>query len=195
MPSRLESPIRVAVFAMALALFTGCADSSDTAVADSAAGIGAGAASADASGDLRTLANYDLRMEQVNKYYAAFRSIGAAMQGMTPQQREQLDMNANDANLDGYIARLEGQPVINSAIRDAGLSAREFALILWSMLQSGMASAVMQMQPNADKDSLARAMEVNMDNVDFMREHEAELRQKQEALQAELERLGATNNP
>ncbi|HUF31109.1 MAG TPA: hypothetical protein VMM77_10715 [Gemmatimonadaceae bacterium] len=189
---RLEPLIRAAVCVTAVAVFTGCADSSDTSVGDSA--TASGASTADASGDLRALANYDLRMEQVDKYYAAFRNIGVAMQGMTPQQREALGMDASDQNLDAYISGLESQPAINSAIRDAGLTAREFALILWSMLQSGMASAVMDMQPNADKDSLAREMEVNMDNVNFVRQNEAELRRKQEALQADLERMGVTED-
>ncbi|HSJ63314.1 MAG TPA: hypothetical protein VK922_05320 [Gemmatimonadaceae bacterium] len=58
------------------------------------------------------------------------------MQRMTPQQREQLVMDAGQADLNGYVARLESRPEVNRAIRDAGLSAREFSLILWSMLQS-----------------------------------------------------------
>jgi hypothetical protein len=49
---------------------------------------------------------------------------------------------------------------------------------------------VLQTRPNANEDSLAREMNVNMDNVRFMREHDAELRQKQQALEAEMQAMG-----
>jgi hypothetical protein len=192
MPFRLESIARLAFCAATVAVLAGCADGSDADVEVSAEA--GGAASATAANDLRDVSNYELRMGQVDKYYEAFRNIGEAMKDMTPQQREALNMDANEADLDTYVSRLEGQPAINSAIRDAGLSAREFSLILWSMLQSGMAAAVLDMQPNANQDSLAREMDANMDNVRFIRENEAELRRKQEALQADMEKMGVTDS-
>ena len=191
MPLRLESLARLALCTATVAILAGCADGSDSAVDETAES--GGAASATAADDLRDVSNYELRMEQVDKYYQAFRNIGEAMKDMTPQQRESLEMDASDADLDTYVSRLEGQPAINSAIRDAGLSAREFSLILWSMLQSGMAAAVLDMQPNANQDSIAREMDANMDNVRFIRENEAELRRKQEALQADMEKMGVTD--
>jgi len=177
------------------ALLGGCADGSDTAVDTSAGAMTEGARASEpgtaaASADAATLASYELRMDEVDKYFAAFRNIGTAMQRMTPEQRQAVEFDATDTDFDGYVARLESQPVLNQAIRDAGITAREFSLVLWSMLQSGMAAAVLQMQPNANTDSLAAEMQVNMDNVRFMREHEAELRQKQEALDAEMRRMG-----
>ena len=191
MPLRLEALARLAFCAATVAILAGCADGSDSAV-DETTEAG-GAASATAADDLRDVSNYELRMEQVDKYYQAFRNIGEAMKDMTPQQREALEMDASDTDLDTYVSRLEGQPAVNSAIRDAGLSAREFSLILWSMLQSGMAAAVLDMQPNANQDSIAREMDANMDNVRFLRENEAELRRKQEALQADMEKMGVSD--
>ena len=177
---------RVACAATVIALLAACADSADT-VDTAAAGT---AASSDQTTDLADITNYELRMEQVDKYFAAFRNIAAAMQRMTPQQREQLDMDAGQTDLNGYVARLESQPEVNSAIRSAGLSAREFSLILWSMLQSGMASAALQSRPELNEDSLAREMQVNMANVRFIRENEAALREKQQALEAEMRAMG-----
>jgi hypothetical protein len=191
MPFRLESITRLAFCAATVAALAGCADGSDADVEETAEA--GGAASATAASDLRDVSNYELRMGQVDKYYEAYRNMGEAMKDMTPQQREALDMDASDADLDTYVSRLEGQPAINSAIRDAGLSAREFSLILWSMLQSGMAAAVLDMQPNANQDSLVREMDANMGNVKFMRDNEAELRRKQEALQADMEKMGVTD--
>lgn len=197
---RLFDGVRRALAALALAglAFTSaCADQSDSAV-DTGAAAGTMAEGARASepgqaadsNDAATLAAYDLEMENVDKYFAAYRNIGSALQSMSAQERAQLEFDASDTDLNGYIAKLESQPVLNNAIRQAGLTAREFSLILWSMLQSSMASQVMASQPNADEDSLANAMQVNMDNVRFMRDHEQEIRQKQQALDQELRAMG-----
>jgi hypothetical protein len=189
MPQGISMLRRLATAALAAVLLSACADDPDTAASGDAGGETA-AGTAQQSTDLADITSYELRMEQVDKYYAAFRNIGQAMSRMSPAEREQLDMDAGETNLDGYVARLESQPEVNQAIREAGLTAREFSLILWSMLQSGMASAVLQSRPNANEDSLAREMNVNMDNVRFMREHEAELRQRQQALEAEMRQMG-----
>jgi hypothetical protein len=177
----------VATAALMVALVAGCADDVEPADRDATP---AAVPPAGQTTDVGDITRYELRMEQVDKYFAAFRNIAAAMQRMTPEQRERLDMDAGQTDLGGYIARLESEPEINRAIRDAGLTAREFALILWSMLQSGMASAVLQTRPDANEDSLAREMNVNMANVRFLREHDAALRQKQQALEAEMRAMG-----
>lgn len=193
MPVRRFTFVRPLVAVAAAVLIAGCSDGVDTA--DTTAAASSDVAASAQTTDINDIRDYDLEMEQVDKYYAAFRNIAGAMEQMTPAQREQLDMDASETDLNGYIARLEGQPAISRAIRDAGLTAREFSLILWSMLQSGMASAVLQTRPNANEDSLAREMNVNMDNVRFMREHDAELRQKQQALEAEMQRMGLEEEP
>src|SRR5690606_26171616 len=96
---RAES-VRFAFIALSLALATllgACADASDSATDTSAAaGAMEGATASEpgtaaASSDAAMLASYELRMEQVDKYFAAFRNIGQAMQRMTPAQREALD--------------------------------------------------------------------------------------------------------
>lgn len=179
----------VALCAVAVAALAACADGTDTAV-DTGAAAGAMETGAAETAGTVMLANYELTMDQVDKYFAAFRNMGAAMQRMSAQEREALEFDAGDTDFDGYVARLEAHPVIERAIRDAGLSAREFSLVLWSMLQSSMANAVLQSQPDVNEDSLANEMRVNMDNVRFMREHEDEIRQKQQALDREMQEMG-----
>jgi hypothetical protein len=168
---------------LSLALLTACGERNDSVV-----DTGAVATAASTPGEAN-LANYELTMEQVDQYFAAFRNIAVAMQRMTPAEREGLDLDASDADFDGYVARLEGHPALDRAIRDAGLTAREFSLVLWSMLQAGMANAVIQSQPDANEDSLAAEMRVNVQNVRFIREHDADIRQKQEALDAEMRKM------
>lgn len=184
--------VRRAVVALCAAAFTvlaACADDTDTAV-DTGTAAGAMETSAAETAGVATLANYELTMDQVDKYFAAFRNMGAAMQRMSPEEREALEFDASDTDFNGYVARLEAHPVIERAIRDAGLSAREFSLVLWSMLQSSMANAVLQAQPDVNEDSLANEMQLNMNNVRFMREHEDEIRQKQDALDQEMQEMG-----
>jgi hypothetical protein len=185
--------VRAASAAALVVLLAACAENVETA--DTGAAGGEAMAASAQTTDIGDIRDYELRMEQVDKYYAAFRNIAQAMQRMTPAEREQLNTDASTVDLNAYVAKLEQQPEINRAIRDAGLTPREFSLILWSMLQSGMASAVLQTRPNANEDSLAREMNVSMANVRFMREHDAELRQRQQALDAEMREMGLEEEP
>jgi hypothetical protein len=185
--------VRAASAAALVVLLAACAENVETA--DTGAAGGEAMAASAQTTDIGDIRDYELRMEQVDKYYAAFRNIAQAMQRMTPAEREQLNTDASTVDLNAYVAKLEQQPEINRAIRDAGLTPREFSLILWSMLQSGMASAVLQTRPNANDDSLAREMNVSMANVRFMREHDAELRQRQQALDVEMRDMGLEEEP
>ena len=77
-----------------------------------------------------------------------------------------------------------------SAIREAGLSPREYIVLTVSMMQSAMAAGVAKMRPNDNQDSLVREMKANPENVKFINEHEAELGQKQKAMADEMKKLG-----
>jgi cell fate (sporulation/competence/biofilm development) regulator YmcA (YheA/YmcA/DUF963 family) len=176
----------------------------DAAPADSAGAPAAAAAASSASGsskadaDLADVTNYRLSMDKIDKYIAAQRNIAAKMKSMTPAEREAVkarNENTGDANasLDDMARNIEREPVMNDAIRSAGLSAREFALITISMMQSAMASSVLKMRPKDNQDSLVREMKANADNIKFYREHEAEITSKTKALQAEMKAAGAAN--
>ena len=89
---------------------------------------------------------------------------------------------------------IESEPVMNDAVRAAGLSAREFALITISMMQSAMASSVLKTRPKDNRDSLVREMKANADNIKFYEEHEAEITRKTKDLQAEMKAAGMGND-
>jgi hypothetical protein len=91
--------------------------------------------------------------------------------------------------LDEMAARMEQNPAVASAVRDAGLSTREYAVIAMSMLQAGMAQAFAAMQPGADQDSLARAMGVSAENMAFMRDNAEELGRRQEEMASVMQEL------
>jgi hypothetical protein len=151
-------------------------------------------ASGQAEEDLTDISEYRLTMDKLDKYIAAQRSLGIKAASMTPAQRAALEarneVSDPNQNLAETVERIEAEPVVAAAIREAGLSPREFMMITMSFLQTGMAAAVAKMQPNANQDSLIRSMKANPDNVKFYNENEAEITRKVKELEDEMKRLG-----
>lgn len=167
--------------------------------ADSAVSAAAPAASQSADEQLQDITQYRLTMDKYDKYLAAQRNIALKMKNLSPAEREawkaKNDNEENSANqsLDDMARKIESEPMMKSAVEDAGLSPREFVMITMSMLQSGMAAGVLKMRPNDNQDSLIRAMQANPENVKFMQDNEAEITRKQMALSEEMKKLGIEN--
>jgi len=142
------------------------------------------------------LIEYSLSMDKFDKYLAAQRNIMLKAKDMSPADKQAMEArnegrnNAN-ASLDDMVRNVESEPMMNAAVRDAGLSAREFALVAMSLMQTGMAAGVAKMRPKDNQDSLIRAMKANPANVKFLLENEAAITRKQKDLEAEMKRLGA----
>lgn len=169
------------------------ADSTGAPAASSATGSSKGDA------DLADVTNYRLSMDKIDKYIAAQHNIAAKMKSTTPAERAAIKARSerrSDQNqsLDDIARTIESEPVMNDAVRAAGLSAREFALITISMMQSAMASSVLKTRPKDNRDSLVREMKANADNIKFYEEHEAEIARKTKDLQAEMKAAGMGND-
>lgn len=184
------------VLATALTL---AACSSDKPKTDAASASDQPAASNSASStsgdqDLADITNYKLTMDKVNKWYDAQRNMAMKVKDMSPAERAALDStegtDAANGSLDDIARNIEKHPQMRDAVRAAGLSPREYATLTMSLVQSGMAAGVLKMRPKDNQDSLVREMKANRDNVRFMQEHEAELNQKQQAMQAEMQKMG-----
>jgi hypothetical protein len=187
------------VFPIVLCLALGaCRDSGempDTGGAGSVPAAEGTAPASDTERDLRDLAAFDLTMERVDRYYAAQRNIMLAWRDMTPAQREAAELSVgDDDDMDAMVAKVNSNPIVARAVRDAGLSAREYTMTVMALFQASMAAAVAGTRPELDQDSIAREMKANPRNVAFMREHQAELTRRQEAFQSEMEALGATED-
>ena len=193
-------PSRSALLLLAVAAIA-CRSGRDApATGDSAAATTTTAATGAADQgdiDLADVAAYRLSMAKVDQFLAAQKHIAVRMQAMSPAEREA--MKARSANDDdesnnddiGDIARkIESEPVVAAAVRDAGLTPREYAVLTMAMVQSSMAASVLKMRPNDNQDSLVREMKASRENVRFVIENEAELTRKQQALKAEMKRLG-----
>lgn len=165
----------------------------DRATTDSSTAAATPAVTTTSSGgdaDLREINRYELSMDKVDKYFSAFRNIGVALKGMTPAQRKAVDMDIGEGDIDAYARRLDAQPAISKAVKDAGLSTREFGVLTVAMLQASMATGVIDMRPKDDADSLARAMKTNPANIRFMKEHAAEIEAKRKQMEADMKAMG-----
>jgi hypothetical protein len=168
----------------------GAGDAAPAAASASSASSG-GSSSGDA--DLADVTNYHLTMAKVDQWYAAQRNVALKVKAMSPAERAAYEStNASDPNasLADIAATFDRIPPVRDAVREAGLSTKEFATLTMSLMQSGMAAAVLKMRPKDNQDSLAREMKANMDNIRFMQAHEAELTKRQQDMQAEMQRLG-----
>ena len=147
------------------------------------------ASSGDDATDIR---EYELTMDRMDRLYAAQRNIAVAVHGMTPAEREAMEnTDMADASLEEFASGIERNPKIRQALAEAGIEPREYATATMAMVSAAMAASVLQMRPDDNQDSLVREMNANMDNIRFLREHEAELAQKQQELEAELRAMGA----
>jgi hypothetical protein len=191
MLQHLSDGRRLTLLAVSVFALAACGKSDAPASATDAAPA---SAASEAEQDLADISAYRLTMEKVDKYMAAQKSLAGKAASMTPAQRAALEarneVSDPNQNLDETVKRLESEPVVVAAIRDAGLSPREFMMITMSFLQTGMAAAVAKMHPNANQDSLIRSMKVNPDNVKFYNENEAEITRKARELEDEMRRLG-----
>jgi hypothetical protein len=188
--------IRPTRFLMATLLSVAACAGGDNA-ADSANTDAAPAAPAQqqqANADIADVSEYRLTMDGMNKFFEAQRNLGIAASKLSPAEREALEAEnedeSNDGSLDEMVKRIEANQLASDAVRKAGLSAREYTMISLTMMQAAMAASVLQMRPNDNQDSLAREMKVNPANIKFMRENQAEFARRQEAMAAEMKKLG-----
>jgi hypothetical protein len=146
-----------------------------------AAASPAPAAAARGDGDLARLEEFRLTMPRVERWQKAMRNLGVAVRAR-PELRDKVKVSGT-ASLDEAVAAYEAVPEIRKAIGDAGLSVREFQMIMWTQLQAGMAQGVIG--TGANRDSVLRAMRVHPSNVDFVKRHGAEIERRFQALQKE----------
>lgn len=132
---------------------------------------------ASAEADLGTVADYELTMESLRRWADANRSLERAAaadprleEALEPPQAEGQDVDASVAIMTETI---EGVPEAKNAIEEAGLSPREYVVIGWTMLQSGMAG--LALRAGGDTAEVAREMGIDPANLRFLAEHEAEI--------------------
>ena len=190
--ARTPRPLQVLLIAGFISL-AACSKSDDSPA--SAGGASATPAAASVNEDLANVGEYQLTMAKFDKYLAAQKNIGLKAKSLSPAERQAMEARQegrdnSNASLEEMAKNIEAEPVFEAAIRDVGLSPREFAVLTMSIMQSAMAAGVAKMRPNDNQDSLIREMKASPANVKFFRDNEAELTRKQKELEAEMKRLG-----
>jgi hypothetical protein len=117
--------------------------------------------------DLAEIREYRLGESALAKYIVAVQSLNRLSAGL-PSLDD--DVESGGKSLDEHVAVLDAKPEAKQAIRSAGLTTREFVVFTWSLYEAGMASWALT-QPGGKLPP-----GVSMDNVDFVRQHEAELK-------------------
>lgn len=136
--------------------------------------------------DANEIRSYRLRMDKVQRFFDANLRLAAAAKGM--DSTEGPDLSDANQSLDDMEAVIARHPQMSAAIRAAGLSPREYAVISLAYLQAAMAGSIAEQQ-KLDDQAAAKQMQANADNIRFVREHKAELERMQREIEA---KMGAT---
>jgi len=138
--------------------------------------------------DIVEVAEYRLTMDVVQKMHRAQLNIYAAME-QNPQLAQMASMSAEQFSLDAMEERFGSVPEIRSAIEEAGLSVREYGVIMLALFQASFAQASLEM--GAQRDTVLAATHMNPDNLEFVEQNRDALRQMQDDLEAASRRAGA----
>lgn len=149
------------------------------AVPDVAAGSSvpdvARGSSGGADADERELREYRLTMEDVRRYAAVSTKL-AALRGATgkgddaSEKHESADANAT---FDDMAMAVEREPGAREAIESAGLGVRQYVMIAWALGQARFADEAVRQ--GADPGALAAEAHINPENLQFVRQHRAEI--------------------
>jgi len=111
---------------------------------------------------------YTLTDAGLAKYSQATKQLAA----LPDQERGVCDDEDTEAqSIDEMAARLDGVPGAKAAIQSAGMTSREYVLFSLSLLQNGLAAWAVSQPGGALPPGVSRA------NVDFLRKHDAQLKQ------------------
>ncbi|MGH7444613.1 MAG: hypothetical protein ACREKM_07040 [Longimicrobiales bacterium] len=191
MPCSNPFPLRSFLSCALLAACAAC--SGDAAPSNDAASGGAAATSqpsysgGSGDADIAEIQDYELTMDDLRSWSEATAEMQRAAAespeiAASFEQNESEDQNVDDS-IDAMAERIESIPGARDIIEDAGLSAREYTVIFWTMMQAGMAQ--FSIEQGADPDEVAREYQVNPANLRFMKEHEAEIAALREQMDAQ----------
>ena len=132
--------------------------------------------------DMKELAAYTLTMDGLNKVDRVNKDIIAAIQknpGLAPKD----DDSVGDAKtLSDMEKKINAVPVMATALKQEGMSARDYAKFTMAMMQASFALIGKQMSAKTGKPFQLPA-EINPANVTFVEQHQADLKKLEESYQ------------
>jgi len=133
--------------------------------------------------DMKELASYTLTMDGLNKVDAANRAMFAAIK-KDPSLKPKDDDSTGDAKtLTDMEKKINGMPVMAAALKQAGMSARDYAKFMMAMMQASFAMMAKQMSVKAGKP-FQTPEGVNPANITFVEQHQADLKKLEESYNA-----------
>ncbi len=131
--------------------------------------------------DLEQVQDFKLSMPRMQKWAQAGRNL-VALSKARPDLESSYKVEQN-ASLDQQVAALEGHPEVRKAVKDAGLSPREFTMISFAYMQAATAQSVGRMPPGRTRDSVMQSLKVHPDNVTFIQSNRSELEKLMKEMQ------------
>lgn len=132
--------------------------------------------------DLERVQDFKLSMPRMHKWAQAGRNMEAASKAH-PELEGTLRLE-QDASIDQQVAALEGHAEAKKAIKDAGLSPREYMMITHAYMQAAAAQSVQQLPPGKQRDSIMQSLRVHPDNVTFVQKNMPELERLMKGMEA-----------
>lgn len=158
------------VAALALMALGGCSKADKPSAAASSSGASTASAS---NGDdiVGALASYKLNESNVNKFIAVSQNLRQIAK-QHPEYMKDLEAKQGQADprtLDDMVQRLNSIPPMKAALSQAGFSAKDYTLTMFSLMSAGM---VYQMRKQGlMKADTALPASTNADNVAFIAAH------------------------
>ena len=119
--------------------------------------------------DLKEINSYRLTMDDVRKFAA----IKAKGDKLNLKSKDDDGDSKDDESLDGLARKFERNPQLKALIESEGMDTRQFAVVTWTFIQAGFIQ--MAVDEGANLDSLAKAENVNVENLKFLKAHEKEV--------------------
>lgn len=161
---------------LAFALLAACGEG-EVHTTDGSAPADDRAVEAAADANTRELADHDVTMDDLRKLAAAQTNL-AELKRSRPDLKAALEgddseEDTSDATFDDIEAKINQIPEARAAIESAGLDVRRYVVILLGLVHAGMADAMIQHGMN--QDSVVRDLQINPDNLEFVRANREEV--------------------
>lgn len=128
--------------------------------------------------DAKAVDAYRLTIPKFDAWVKASLAMAKAHAGKADADEDE-DAAENDAQwLDDLARKLDGIPEARTAIRGAGLTSREYAILSMVILQSVMADEMMKQYPTME------APKINPQHLEFVRANRAHVEKQMAALKA-----------
>jgi hypothetical protein len=137
----------------------------------------------DADPDTKAYSSYQLTMPKYKKYLAATMNLMNASQ-QKPAVAEALE-NSLTLSIDEAVAALNRVPEARQSIAKAGITPRDYVLILGSFIQAQMVHGFTKQQ-GISADSARKLVPVSTANLEFVQKNEAEITRLNKEMEAKI---------